>query len=101
MANEAVSAAPPAGPRAAPRSEGYAAYLRALRRRTVLVQVWQIILLAAFFVLWEIAPRSGWIDPMLTSYPSAVAKTFMTLMSDNTLLLNTWGTVSSTAIGFA
>jgi NitT/TauT family transport system permease protein len=102
MTNEAIVAARAAdAARIENRSEGYVAYLRALRRRSISVWVWQIVILAAFLVLWEVAPRSGWIDAMLTSYPSAVARTFMTLMSDNTLLINTWGTFRSTLIGFA
>jgi NitT/TauT family transport system permease protein len=102
MAHEATAASTPDDEaKAAARSAGYEAYLRALRRRSRFVQVWQIVILAAFLVLWEIAPRSGWIDPMLTSYPSAVWRTFVTLMSDNTLLWNTWATLRSTLIGFA
>jgi NitT/TauT family transport system permease protein len=102
MSDEAISTVRPAGEaRLEGRSEGYAAYLRALRRRSIAVVVWQVAILAAFLVLWEVAPRSGWIDPMLTSYPSAVGRTFMMLTNDNTLLVNTWGTVRSTLIGFA
>ena len=50
------------------RSPAYIAYLKALRRRTLSIQLWQIGLVAALLILWEVGPRAGWINPMLTSY---------------------------------
>jgi NitT/TauT family transport system permease protein len=82
------------------KSDEYRAYLDAIRHRAFKVKLWQVAILVGFIAMWEIAPRSGWVDPMLTSYPSAVLKTFSTLMSDNTLLVHTWGTLRSTLIGF-
>ena len=37
---------------------------------------------------------------MLTSYPSAVARTTMTMLKDGTLLVHTWVTFSETVVGF-
>jgi NitT/TauT family transport system permease protein len=50
--------------------------------------------------VWEFAPRAGWINPMLTSYPSAVAKMAISLIGDGTLGMHTWATFRSTVIGF-
>ena len=83
------------------RSAAYEAYLRGLRWRAWSINLWQIGLIAAFLVLWEVAPRAGWINPMLTSYPSAVARTFMAGASDGSLLMHTWVTLSETIVGFA
>lgn len=82
------------------RSPAYQAYLRALKRRAYAIQAWQIGLLVAFLILWEVAPRAGWINPMLTSYPSAVARTFVTMLEDGTLLIHIWVTFSETVVGF-
>ncbi len=87
-------------PAAAARSPAYEAYLRALRRRVLSIQAWQIGLVVAVLVLWEVAPRAGWINPMLTSYPSAVVRTFIGMMQDGTLLVHIWTTFSETVIGF-
>lgn len=87
-------------PVAAPRSPAYEAYLRALRRRVLSIQAWQIGLVVAVLVLWEVAPRAGWINPMLTSYPSAVVRTFVSMMQDGTLLVHIWTTFGETVIGF-
>lgn len=82
------------------RSPAYEAYLRSLKRRAYAVQAWQVGLLVAFLILWEVAPRAGWINPMLTSYPSAVARTTMAMLEDGTLLVHTWVTFSETVVGF-
>ncbi len=97
----AGSAAQPLSERAAPvRSAGYGAYLASLRRDTWIVQGWQLGLVALFFALWEIGPRMGWINPMLTSYPSAIAGTLMKMTSDGTLLMHTWVTLQEILVGF-
>src|SRR6266576_554858 len=57
---------------ASSRSAAYVHYLKALRRRTRSIQAWQLGLVVAVLILWEVAPRANWINPMLTSYPSAV-----------------------------
>jgi NitT/TauT family transport system permease protein len=93
-----LATAPPAS--AAPHSPAYQEYLRSLRRESLKVKLWQFAVLAVFLVLWEIAPRAGWINPMLTSYPSAVAKTAAGLLADGTLAFHTWATFRSTVIGF-
>ncbi|MFA6264590.1 MAG: ABC transporter permease [Pseudolabrys sp.] len=82
------------------RSPAYEAYLRALRWRALSINSWQVGLVAAFLIIWEVAPRAGWINPMLTSYPSAVARTFMTMLRDGSLLTHTWVTLSETVVGF-
>lgn len=84
----------------AARSEGYTAYLKALRRRAFSIQLWQIGLVAALLALWEAGPRLGWINPMLTSYPSAVVRTFIDLMQDGTLPNHIWVTLVETVVGF-
>jgi NitT/TauT family transport system permease protein len=81
-------------------SAAYAGYLRALRRRALTIQLWQIGLVAALLVVWEIAPRAGWINPMLTSYPSAITRTFVTMLEDGSLQTHTLATVLETIGGF-
>jgi len=100
MAEDVVTlpAAAPAAP--VPHSPAYQDYLRSLRRRTLTVKAWQVALLVAFLIVWEVAPRAGWINPMLTSYPSAVAKMTASLIADGTLWIHTWATFRATVIGF-
>lgn len=103
MATDAItsSAAEPAAPAASTApSAAYGDYLRGLRRRALAVQAWQIGLVVFILVAWEIAPRAGWINPMLTSYPSAVAATLVSMLQDGSLVLHTWTTFSEIVIGF-
>lgn len=88
------------GPRASP-SPAYAAYLRSVRRQKLVVTSSQLGLLLVVLVLWEIAPRAGWVNPMLTSSPSAVWRTFIGFWTDGTLWQHIAATLVATVIGFA
>lgn len=81
-------------------SEMYAAFLRRVRRRRHLIIVCQALLLILFLALWEIAPRAHWVNPMLTSYPSAVWPALFENIGDETLLYHTWVTLVETIVGF-
>jgi NitT/TauT family transport system permease protein len=97
IATTAQTASSPTG---STQSAAYAAYLRGLRHRALIVQAWQFGLVAVFLGVWEVAPRAGWINPMLTSYPSAVARTLLVMLQDGSLALHSWTTLSEIMIGF-
>jgi len=82
------------------QSAAYRKYLRGLRHRALIIQTWQIGLVAVFLGVWEIAPRAGWINPMLTSYPSAVVRTLLVMLQDGCLVHHTWTTLGEIMIGF-
>lgn len=86
------------------RSALYESYLRQLRRRRLLVVAAQALLLAAVFGIWELAPRLHWVNPVLTSYPSALFATLANLIVEPTvegnILEHTWVTLTETAVGF-
>lgn len=81
-------------------SPAYAAYLRqeASRRRFVLAV--RFILLMAVLALWEILARMHVMNPLLTSYPSAVWPTLVDLFRNGDLVSHTWATFQATLIGF-
>jgi NitT/TauT family transport system permease protein len=83
------------------RSTGHSAYLARLRRKTMVVQAWQIGLVLALLLVWEIWPRMGWINPMLTSYPSAIVRTLYSMTLDGSLALHAGTTLREIVIGFA
>jgi NitT/TauT family transport system permease protein len=90
---------PAAGP-----SELYRAYLKRLKVRRWLVVAIQVAILAVFLLFWEIAPRAHWVNPMLTSNPSAIWPTFIELLGGGgnagDILHHTWVTVLETVVGF-
>jgi NitT/TauT family transport system permease protein len=78
----------------------YLDYLRRIRRDRHLVRGSQILLLVLFFGLWEVLPRTHIMNPMLTSYPSAIWAAFLDLLATGNLIHHTWATVFATIIGF-
>ena len=80
----------------------YVAFLRRVNLRRKLILSCQILLLVLFLGLWELAPRAHWVNPMLTSYPSAIWPTFVDLLGDpeNGIMRHTWVTVMETFVGF-
>lgn len=81
-------------------SPAYAAYLKRQSRRQALISASRLFLLAAFLAIWEILARTHLVNPMLTSYPSAIWPTFLDLLHNGNLLWHTWATFKATLIGF-
>lgn len=75
-------------------------YKKRAVRTTTAVRTAQAILLAAFFGLWEAAGKYGWIDVLLFSYPSKIARLLTDMAADGRLLPHTMTTVIETAAGF-
>jgi NitT/TauT family transport system permease protein len=76
--------APAASAEASPE---YRRYLAGLKRQRLMVRLWQLAIIVGFLILWEIAPRMGWVNPMLTSYPSQVFSTLLGLIQNGIGLL--------------
>jgi NitT/TauT family transport system permease protein len=103
VASAAAPSPAAAGPRpmAPAASPEYQRYLASLKRQRMLVRGWQALLTIGFLILWEAAPRSGWVNPLLTSYPSAVLSTLVELAAKGSLFVHTGSTLVSTIVGFA
>ncbi|EEG76783.1 ABC transporter permease [Dethiobacter alkaliphilus] len=75
-------------------------YLR--RQRIYRLQIFavQILLLLGFIALWEVAATQRWIDPFITSQPSRVMRTLVSLHNEGNLYMHTGITVFETVVGF-
>jgi NitT/TauT family transport system permease protein len=82
-------------------SDRHARFLRSLRLRQIKVVVVQIAVLAAFLGLWQIAATQRWIDPFITSQPSAILQKLVELTNDGSLGYHIAVTVIETLVGFA
>ena len=60
----------------------YQEWLRQERRGRIAVRATQLALLVIFLVVWEVLPKTRIINPVLTSYPSALWPTFLELLHD-------------------
>ena len=91
-------------PAAASPSPQYTEWLRRERRDRLTVRISQLAILVVVLVLWEVAPRLNWINPLFTSYPSTIWPTFVELLKTTpqqaSILVHTWATVFATVVGF-
>ena len=74
-------------------------YLRELKRQKFLVGFTQISLLVALIAAWEILANVSVIDSFITSKPSEIVRTFISLLSEG-LLTHVGITCFETIIGF-
>ena len=85
-------------------SPQYLAWLARQRRGHLFVRATQVAILVVFLVLWEVLPKALIVNPVLTSYPSALWPTFVSLLKSTpqqaSILTHTWATVLATILGF-
>jgi NitT/TauT family transport system permease protein len=85
-------------------SPQYRDWLARERRDRIIVRAAQLALLGIFLVLWEVLPKLHIVNPLLTSYPSALWPTFLELLRETprqaSILTHTGATVLATVLGF-
>lgn len=83
------------------KSSPYIRYLKRQRARQLTVRLSQLGLLVLLLALWELAATQQWVNPMLTSRPTAIVKSFRELAFEGQLFHHTWITGAETLIGIA
>ena len=81
-------------------SSGRQAYLKEIRHKKYLVWSARVLLLLAFFALWELAARCGWIDAFILSSPGRIAGTLKDLYLSGSLWLHVGTSCLETVAGF-
>jgi NitT/TauT family transport system permease protein len=64
------------------------------------VQLVRLLLIVAFFGLWELGSRAGWLDPIFFGQPSAIFWDFGELVLSGEVFLHAWVTLQEALIGF-
>lgn len=82
-------------------SEGYLEYLVIKKRKKKRILIWQIVILVAFVLFWEIAAGLGIINTFLFSRPSEIYKLFLVYISDGSLFKHVAISVWETILGFS
>ncbi len=86
-------------------SPQYLDYLRRERWTRITVRGSQIGILVVFTLLWEALPRLHIVNPLFTSYPSAIWPTFIELLRESqqqaSILTHAWSSVFATVVGFS
>lgn len=75
-------------------------YLRARRKRKILINLTQVLILLVFFALWEILARLKVIDSFITSQPSRIINTISNLYNEGQLFQHIGITCLETVVGF-
>ena len=79
----------------------HSSYLSKIKARKIKITVSRILILIIFIALWQIAADLKWIDPFLTSSPSRVVKSFISLYEDGSLFKHIGITCYETILGFS
>ena len=86
-------------------SPQYAEWIRRERLRGLKVLIGRVGFLLVFLLAWEMLARFQIVNPFLTSYPSAIGPTFISLMETSPqqagILAHTFATVLATMIGLS
>lgn len=75
-------------------------YLKKKKKRKILILLMQIAILATIIIAWQLLADFKIINTFITSSPSNVIKTIITLYNDNNLFNNIWTTIYETIISF-
>lgn len=101
MPSNAITVDPSAAAATPAPSKEYRAWLAAQRRNRMQILAAQIGLILAFLAAWEIAPRLHWVNPMLTSYPSAIWTAFLEMAASGELGNHIVVTLTEVVVSFA
>ena len=71
----------------------YENYLKNVKLRKIKIFITQIVLLIAFFVLWEVLADKNIINTFLFSKPSDLYSLFISYTSNGTLIKHVWVSV--------
>lgn len=75
-------------------------YLKKMKKRKCLVRSTQVLILIAFFVIWEIAAQQNIIDPFLFSQPSRMISAMTDMATSGILFKHIGVTLYETVLGF-
>lgn len=75
-------------------------FLKKRRRKKVFILICQFLIILFFLSIWEVASKTGMINSFLSSSPSQVVNTFVSLLEQNNLWNHVYITVYETLISF-
>lgn len=82
-------------------SKEHELYIKNLKKTKRQIVISRILILVIFITLWQIAATFKWIDPFLTSSPSRVIESFISLYGDGSLFKHIGVTCYETILGFS
>lgn len=83
-----------------PKLSEHERYLIQIKKENIKVHASRISILILFFCLWELAATLSWIDPFITSQPTAIFDTLVQLSANGELYRHLLITIGETIVGF-
>lgn len=81
-------------------SKEHELFLKKVKLNNIKIGFVRILILVVFFGLWELAGDLQWIDPFLTSTPSRMIKSLVSIYNEGTLFRHILITCGETIVGF-
>ncbi len=81
-------------------SPEHLAYLRGVKKKSILVNMARLSILFFFLLIWELSARFEWVNPFITSSPSRIGRTIADLYKDGVLFHHVGTTLWETLAGF-
>ena len=75
-------------------------YLKKKRKRSILISFFQISILLLIIIVWEFLAKYNIINPFISSSPSRILNTIISLYKSNNLFNHIWTTIYETIISF-
>lgn len=82
-------------------SKEHELYLKKVKSTKKRIVISRILILVIFIALWQVAATLKWIDPFLTSSPSRIVKSFISLYEGGSLFGHIAVTCYETILGFS
>lgn len=82
-------------------SKEYLEFLKKRKRNKIIIIISQLAIISLFLILWELGARLNLINTFLSSSPSGVIETFISLIKQNNLWNHVLITVLETLISFS
>ena len=76
-------------------------FVRSIRRKHIMIRLYQLMLFVGFLLLWEYTARHGIINDFIFSCPSKLYATFISMLKDGSLLHHIGITLYETLAGFS
>ena len=78
----------------------YIKFIKKEKYYKLLVVFLQLLLLVAFFAVWEVAANRGWIDPFIFSSPARMYNMFINMVTDGNIFRHIWSTSFAVMVSF-
>ncbi len=81
-------------------SKEHILFVKKAKRESVFIWIMRFAILVCFLALWELCANTGTIDAFISSSPSRICKTIISLFSENNLTYHIGITLYETLLGF-